>query len=171
MKKIAAILFTCTLMIMSSFALHAQSSGADLDQVELMKQMLGTWETEMGVDTILVWETIPFGIGFEFIWTWKANGNPYNTAKGFTGFTWKKGKINTYTLYENGMISRDLGKFVSEKKLTMERFNADHSNVYYKYEINFPEPDKIIATGISKGKSGTWDDAETKEFIWIRVKD
>lgn len=171
MKKKAAILFTCALMIFSSFALHAQSSGADLDQVELAKQLLGNWEIELGEDTILMVEASPFGKGIEVIWTWEANGIPFNKAKQIIGFTQKYRKVNMFTLYKNGMISRDLGGFVSESKLVMERFSANHSNLYYKYELNFSEPDKMIAKGISKGKSGTWDDAEEKEFIWIRVKD
>lgn len=76
-----------------------------------------------------------------------------------------------YMLYDNGMISRGLGKFVSEKKLAMESFNAKHTNSRFKWEMDFCTPDKVIAKSISKGDSETWDDAVVEEFTWIRVKE
>ena len=122
------------------------------------------------LDTTLVWEITPFGNGYETIATWTAKGKPYYNAKGISGYTGKNRLVNMYMLYDNGMISRDLGEFVSEKNLVMERSNAKHTNSYFKWEMNFLSPDKIIAKARSKGKSDTWDDAVDTEFTYNRVK-
>ena len=170
MKKISALFIAGLITLCFSMGINAQSSEKELDQAELMKQLLGTWKVELGVDTTLTWEIIPFGKGYEFTSTWKAKGKSYATAKAISGFTWENQQVNMYWLMENGMISRDLGEFVSEKKLVMERFNAKHTNIMFKWEMDFLTPDKNIVKSISKGNSDTWDDPVVTEFTWIREK-
>ena len=50
MKKIMTLCISGFIALGFSMSLNAQSSEQDLDQVELMKQLIGTWEVESGVD-------------------------------------------------------------------------------------------------------------------------
>jgi hypothetical protein len=68
MKKIIFPMLALSLIVLcSSISLNAQSSEQELDQVELMKQFIGTWVAETGKDSTVVWEAIPMGKGYEHI--------------------------------------------------------------------------------------------------------
>ena len=157
MKQFGTLLISGIFAICFSLSAAAQSSGMDLDQVELLKQLAGSWEAEIGEDTTLTWEAIPFGKGYELIIQWKAKGEPYLSAKGIMGFVAGKQKGVMSILYPGGGIERAIGEFVSENQLVMEGFNFDHSKILAKYEINIPTPDTWNAEVKVKGSEGTWD--------------
>ena len=169
MKKIIATLMSGLMFLCLSMGSHAQSSEQELDQGELMKQFIGVWKLDLGNDTIVLWELIPFHEGYESIFTWKTKGEAFATSKGILGFTWQKKLVNQYILWQNGMIARDLGKFVSENKLVMERFNAEHNHTFSKWELEFVTPDKFLVKMKSKGVAQTWDNATEFEWTYIRV--
>ena len=60
--------FLTTLMFVSllicSSGMRAQTAKSDLDQAKLMQQWLGTWETNLGKDTVEVWECKQYGKSF-----------------------------------------------------------------------------------------------------------
>jgi len=171
MKKIIFSIFALSLIALCcSMNLHAQSSETDLDQAELMKQFVGKWITEIGEDSTVIWEIIPFAKGYETNLNWQAKGETYSSRTGIMGFTGEYRKVNWYILYSNGMIGRYLGEFVSDNKLIFKRFNFDHTNVFTSYEIDFITPDKYKVIAKSKGIKETWDDAEVTEYIYTRAK-
>ena len=151
--------------------LQAQSPQQDLDQVELMKQFIGKWIAETGKDTTQIWEAIPFEKGYEVNVSWQAKGETFATGKGIMGFTWEERTVNWYHLWPSGHISRDMGKFISNKKMTLERFTADHKGITASMEANFITPDKFKIIFTSRvWKEDTWVDDEVTEFIYNRVK-
>jgi len=171
MKKIIFPMLVLPLIALCfSLNLHAQSSEQDLDQVELMKQLVGTWTAQTGVDSTALWEVIPSGNGYEHKFTRQAKGETYLTANGIIGFAQERQTLNMYMLWPNGNILRSVGKFVSDKKSIMERFNVDHSHAYASDEITFITPDKIKYIFKYRGNSETWDDAVVTEWIYTRVK-
>jgi hypothetical protein len=171
MKKIIfSILALSLIALCFSGNLNAQSSQQDLDQVESTKQFIGKWIAEMGEDTTMVWEVHPSGNGYEHKLTWQAKGETYFTAKGIIGFAQQRQTVNMYLLWPEGTILRGLGKFVSDKKFIMERFNVDHSHVYASDEMNFITPDKVKYIYKWRGDSETWDDAVVTEATYIRLK-
>ena len=170
MKKSITIFLCLSLVFSVSLTISAQSSGMDLDQVELMKQFSGTWKTEIGEDTTFIWEIIPFGKGYEAIGNYKAKGEIYSTKKSIFGFANKMKKVNMFHLYQGGDITRALGEFVSENKIVMEFLNFDHSMILAKWESSFSTPDKFKITYNWKGGAETWVDTNVTEFNFIRVK-
>ena len=149
--------------------LHAQSSETDLDQAELTKQFIGTWTVKIGGDTTVVWEIIPHNKGYEFNYSWQADGKTYLTAKGIMGFTSDQ-TVNMLTLWPNGWIARNFGNFVSDNKITFERYDSHHSHVWALMEIIFQTPDKFKVISKDRGDKETWDDAEVNEWTYTRVK-
>ena len=153
-----------------SMTLNAQSSDKDLDQVELMKQFVGTWVAEMAEDSTVVWEIIPLGKGYEQNLYWKAKGETYRKDKGLVGFT-SDGNIGMYFLWSpRGNLSRDYGKFDSDNKATFERYNIKHTHVNSIFDYDLIAPDKLKMIWKSRGTKESWDDAEVTEWIWTRVK-
>lgn len=157
MKKISALFFAGFITLFFSVNLQAQSNENSLDQVELLKQFIGTWEAEIAEDTSITWETIPLGKGFEATFTWKAKGEAYLTARGICGFAKRYQKVNMFILYPGGSIQRSLGEFVSETKMHMDTYNYDHSKVWTKFEIDFPTPDSWNAIVKKESSTGTWE--------------
>jgi len=45
--------------------LQAQTTQTKLNQIELMKQFIGSWKIDLGKDTTGFWECKPFGTGLE----------------------------------------------------------------------------------------------------------
>ena len=170
MKKSITIFLCLSLVFSVSLTISAQSTGMDLDQVELMKQFSGTWKTEGGEDTTFIWEIIPFGKGYEAIGNWKAKGETYSTIKSVFGFANEMKKVNMFHLDQGGDITRALGEFVSEIKIVMEFLNFDHSRILAKWESSFSTPDIFKITYNWKGGAETWVDANVTEYNFIRVK-
>ena len=171
MKKIIFSIFALSLIALCcSMNLHAQSSEKDLDQAELMKQFIGTWTAETGEDSTYIWEVIPHNKGYEHNSYWQAKGETYRTAKGLFGFTWENRTVNNSVLWSDGILTRDMGKFVSDKKMMWERFNAKHNHIIGSFEINFITPDKWNMIFKWRGMKETWDDAEVTEWNYTRLK-
>ena len=153
-----------------SINLNAQSSETDLDQVELMKQFIGTWKWEWREDSTIIWEIIPSNVGYESNISWQAHGETFLTSQGIMGFAQNKQLVNWYFLLQEGGIYRDVGKFLSDKKLTGERFTVDHKHVTASFEIYFQTPDKFKWIHKFRGMKETWDDAVVREITYTRVK-
>ena len=173
MQKIIFSLLSFSLISLClSDNLHAQHSGQDLDQVELMKQFIGTWKYEDGSDTTEFWEALPLNKGYETKWSWQIKGETTITAKGIIGFTPEYRNVTWCSLWENGMTSRDFGKFVTDKKLVMDRYDINLDNVTASYELTFITPDKI--NFIFKRRvliEETWQDGKVTEQILYRIKE
>ena len=168
---IFSILTLSFFVLCLSVNLYAQSSETDLDQVELVKQLVGKWTAETGEDTTVIWEVTPFAKGYEGIGHWQAKGETYSTFKAIIGFAKQYELVNMFYLWPNGTLSRDLGKFVSDKKMILERFNADHSHVMTSIEINLITKDKHIWILKQRGMKESWDDANVWEIIFTRIQE
>ena len=170
MKPFGALLISSIIAFGFSLSATAQSSGADLDQVELMKQFAGTWETESSEDTTFTWEILPFGNGYEAVGDWKAKGETYSTLKSLFGFAKNKKIVSMFHQYQGGGTQIALGEFVSENKIETEFFNYDHSVTLGKWVAVFPSPDEFIITYTWKGRSETWVDATVNKYNFTKVK-
>jgi hypothetical protein len=63
MKKSFLILIIAGFLLIGLSEIQAQTTQPKLNQVELMKQFIGTWECELSKDTILTIEFSPLGSG------------------------------------------------------------------------------------------------------------
>jgi hypothetical protein len=150
--------------------LNAQSSENDLDQVELIKQIEGTWIWEIGEDSTATVKFIPFEEGYEIVANFQARGETYSRGKGIVGFSGEDQIIVMYWLWSNGRLIGDFGKFVTGTQINWERYTADHKHVLCKYETKFINPDKFVNTWRCRGMKDTWDGVEPVEQVLTRVK-
>ena len=77
MKPILSVTLLIVYLLLCSNGIQAQTTDSKLDQVELMKQFIGSWQTEMGKDTIFIMVGKTFGKGLEFYWKTETIGSIY----------------------------------------------------------------------------------------------
>ena len=165
MRKSISILLSFLLLSCLFTNLYSQSAEEELDQLELMKQLIGNWAAEAGKDSTWLWEITPSNKGYVHAFYLNVKGKTVETMPGIVGFGSEYRTTNMFILYPDGFISRDIGGFVSDDKCIMERFYPqDEKTSLGTWECTFLTPDKFTAIWIVKG-------VKINEFIYIRVKE
>jgi len=170
MKKTSRLFMAGLITLCFSLSTAAQSSQQDLDQVELMKKLAGTWIAETGKDSITIWEVVAFEKGYITTTHYKAKGQTYSTVKGIMGFNGNYRHLVLCQVWSNGYIGVDVGGFVSDTKLAMERYTPASKHVTMSYEADFITPNKFKAIIKWRGMKDTWDDAKVFEEIYNRTE-
>jgi hypothetical protein len=142
---IFVFLLTC------STGIRAQTSKSILDQFKLMQQLLGTWQRDIGKDTIEVWETQQYGKSFitnvSLIIKGKKSPNYINNYC----IDSKEGNIKGFLLTVNGDYSTWIGLFNTEKKCSVDMVqNFKPETVSENYEFLYETTTNMTATGFNK---------------------
>ena len=113
MKKSISFFLSLSLFLSISLNLSAQSSEKNLDQVELVKQFLGTWVAEVGEDSVMHMKGVQLGEGLYFQGEWKTAGETYYAAHAVVGFTKDKETIVLSKLLR-AIEANDYDSFVAD---------------------------------------------------------
>ena len=157
MKNLISICFCLALAFSLSLNTSAQSTEKKLDQAELMKQWIGTWEMEIGGDSVMVMKVTPHNNGIFFIQEEKVNGNVYNSWKGSTGLSADKNMIMGSALTSNGILFIDIGKFVEEDKFISDRYVGNTTHAASQVMIKFSN-ESLTARFKWRGEGMNWPD-------------
>ena len=172
MKRILNIMLS--LLILFSFSLHvsSQSDQKDLDQVKLLQQYAGTWESITGKDSILLAKMIPMGTGFIMNLEWKDQGKTFYRSEGLLGLFNENSMIVMHAMWQNGSMATEIGRFVSETKLMTERFlEGQPHHAVLLAETEFINPDTFTSTYYVRGKNITWEPQQELKWTFTRVKE
>jgi hypothetical protein len=154
---LALVIFLC------SGGMQAQTSNTPLNQVELMKQFLGTWKGELGKDTIIIGENISFGNGLVCTSQIIAKGKILDSVKQLIGYDKKTDKFIIAELKESSpAIELCSTWFTSANTGEIIIFNPE--NVSLKFEFEFKTSDLIVQTALL-------DNLMVKQITLKRVKD
>lgn len=94
MKKIYTLTVIVLLFVLCIQRLQAQTKPSGLNQVELMKQFIGTWENTTNKDTVYTAEFKPYGNGgLEFRLRSVAQGKDWLEMKQLWGYDKKSDKV------------------------------------------------------------------------------
>jgi hypothetical protein len=94
MKKSFIVTLFVLFVVVCTNGLKAQTGPADLNQVELMKQFVGTWENKSIKDTVYTAEFKPYGsAGLEFNLKSITKGKQWMEMKQLWGYDKKSDKI------------------------------------------------------------------------------
>jgi len=170
MKQIISLLLTVLITLLFFAKLQAQTIHQNLDQVELMKKLTGSWRIETGKDSTEIFKVVPFQKGYEQYLQYQTKGKTYATDKGIIGFSSDYQTVLLDFLSPNGILRRYSGKFISEQKIVFERYNETHSTILAIVELSFQTPDTIKEIFKLKGDKDSWDEAEVWERILTRIK-
>jgi len=100
------------ILFSTSLCVSSQSDQQDLDQVKLLQQYEGTWESITGEDSILLMKTIPMGNGFIMNLEWKAQGKTFYSSVGLLGLFNENSMIVMHAMWQNGFMATEIGRFV-----------------------------------------------------------
>ncbi|HEY5123630.1 MAG TPA: hypothetical protein VIK14_07835 [Ignavibacteria bacterium] len=127
----------------------------ELNQVELMKQFTGTWQGEMGKDTIAIVDYALLGTAIEFNAKIVTKGKIISTEKGLWGYDEIIDKIINagiwnyspdITLYAIWFTSKNIGEGVPFKDI------SNPENAASKTKVEFKSPDTFIETELKNNK-------------------
>jgi hypothetical protein len=155
MKKSRIIIFVVLFFLSISYKLQAQSPQIKLNQVELMKQFIGTWTGEVGKDTIVLGDNFQFGYGLECKTQIQTNGKVLDAARQLFGYDKKSDKFIIAELIKSSPVIEVLAMwFTSEKSGEMVRYQdiSDPESAVLKWKFEFKSPDIIVQAALVDGK-------------------
>jgi predicted alpha/beta superfamily hydrolase len=144
------------------YGTQSQVIPAQLNQTELIKQFTGTWKCELGKDTILTSENMPFGGGFVSNSRTTANGKILNSVKQLYGYDKKSDKFIIAELIETSPFIEMCNAWFTSKT-SGELVITNPENAPLKFKFEFKSPDIIVQSAIMGTKV-------VKEITLKRVK-
>lgn len=142
--------------------LQAQETPIKLDQVELLKQFIGSWTCDYEGGASLVIKNTPFGNGMISNSKVVNNEETIETIIQLYGYDKEKDIINVAELIKSTSDLEIINlKFISETSGEMIVTNTE--NAKYKWRFEFKTPDLILQQAIL-------DDEVVKEVILSREK-
>jgi hypothetical protein len=127
----------------------------EFNQVELMKQMVGTWKLESAKDTTIYFDFKPYGTGLEGTLKWMNKGKMVTEAKQLWGYDSKIDKFTISMIVKGTDMEILVFWYTSKSKFEVMPY-SDISNpeeASWKYEGEFKSPDVYIETLIVNKKA------------------
>jgi hypothetical protein len=152
-------------LLIYSIRMHAQTAKSNLDQLKLSLQGLGTWEANVGKDTVQVRENQQYGKAFTVNVYYKIKGTKSPLYMASFCFDSKDGKFKGFTLYANGEYFTWIGFWTTEKKFSLDLVqNFKPETVLRKVELVYETPAKMTWSNFKP------DGTKTGEFKYNKVK-
>jgi len=155
MKKLILAALIALLLIINSFGIQAQNQKPKLNQIELMKQWIGSWKNESGKDSTSIYDFKPFNKAYEVYYEVNVKGIKASTAKKLIGYDKKN------DAYTEAIILDDNPELI----FTSIRFKSAHTceiigsedlvnpkNAREVRRIEFKSPGSLIWTHLLNNK-------------------
>jgi hypothetical protein len=137
----------------------------ELNQVELMKQNVGSWKCDVAKDTTGFYVTKPYGTGLECYYKYVTKGKTVKEGKDLWGYDKRIDKYLWAEVTKGSDIEIRAIWFITNNKYEIIQY-SDISNpekASWKIEGEFKSPNLIVETIIINNKPVRTD-------TWIRVK-
>lgn len=148
MKKIYTITTIAVFLLLCSAGILAQTAQTGLNQVELMKQFIGTWENATNKDTVYTAEFKPYGNGgLEFTLRIVVQGKQLNEMKQLWGYDKKNDKVVVAGLMkDNPNIILQATWFTAKDRCEQVplEFASNPDKAVYKVEFQIKSPDLVV---------------------------
>jgi hypothetical protein len=165
MKKLYFLLTVAVLLLLSTNVMKSQTTQTKLNQTELMKQFLGTWQRNISKDTVEVWECKQYGKSFEMSVYLLIKDKKVPIRLDNLTLSSEIDKFKGFQIYYDGKYSTYIGSFVSDKKINVD-FVQDFNKeiVFFKYEFVIETTKNVTMTGFTK------DGVKTDESKYVKIK-
>jgi hypothetical protein len=154
MKKSLLILVIAGFLAIGLSEVQAQTTQTKLNQVELLKQFLGSWKWDAGKDTTGYYDAKSYGTGLEGNLRFVTNGKTYTEGKQLMGYDKSSDKLIQSQMLKGRNIGCYAYYFITNKKYEIIPY-SDISNpekAPWKCEGEFTSPDTYVETTIVKNK-------------------
>jgi hypothetical protein len=148
MKTLSLTSMIVVFLLFCTNETQAQTTQTKLNQVELMKQFLGTWKSEMVQDTIWTGEGKSFGSGIELNFKGESKGKIVSEMKSLMGYDKKNDKLIEVDLMKGSDIMVYAFWFNMKNRciLIPYEYIANPEKATLKWDIEFKSPDMFIQT-------------------------
>ena len=163
MKTFCKTILIVGFVMIGTFGLHAQSADNKLDQVDLMKKVVGRWQCELGKDTVLISDNVAFGTGLICSSQIIANGEIHHSVKQLYGYDKKIDKFIIAELIESSPVIEVCNSWFTSQN-TGEIVVTNPENAPFRFKFEFKNADLIVQTAIQ-------NDKVVQEISLIRIKD
>lgn len=163
MKSTLYTIIIVLLLLINMNRLQAQKIETNLDQVELMKKFIGTWEGKFGENSLFVCENKQFAnglISFSHITT---NGETVESVAQLYGYDSRIDKFIIAELKESSSVIEICSTWFTSTN-TGKIIITNPDNAPYQFTFEFKSPDIIEQTAIQ-------DNNVVNSIILERVKD
>ena len=154
MKTFCLATLIVVFLLISKNATQAQTMQPKLNQVELMKQFIGSWKVDMGKDTVLFWDAKSFGTGLECYYKTVTKEKTLMEAKQLFGYDKKTDKYIAANFVKGMDMEIWALWFTSNNKYVITYYsdisNPDKSS--FKMDGEFKSPNVYTETYIMNGK-------------------
>jgi hypothetical protein len=151
MKTFSTTLLIVLFLLINTNRMQAQTTQTKLNQIELMKQFIGTWKSEFGEGTIFTCENRPFGNGMICNSQIVIKGKIIDSVTQLFGYDNKTDKFIIAELKESSPVIELCSTWFSSKN-TGEIVVTNPDNAPYTFKFEFKTSDLIIQTAITDGK-------------------
>jgi len=153
MKPFCSTTMIAVFLLLFSNEISAQTLQPKLNQMELMKQLLGTWQRTTDEGTVEILETKLFGEAVIITFTNEIKGEKFPVFMELSGFDDRDGKIKGFLVFPNGKYVTWIGQFITEKTIrgnVVDNFNLEV--ILWIHEYVILNPKEIMSIGYdSKG--------------------
>ena len=147
-----AIMISLFLLFFTN-GIQAQRIQSKLNQMELMKQLVGTWQRTTDEGTVQILETKLFGEAVIETFTYEVKGEKSPVFMELSGFDDRDDKIKGIIVFPNGKYVTWIGQFITEKTIrgnVVDNFNPEV--ILWIHEYVILNPKEIMSIGYdSKG--------------------
>jgi hypothetical protein len=165
MKTFCLITMIVVFLLISSNSSQAQTTQPKLNQVELMKQDIGSWKCDFGKDTTAYWIVKSFGTGYEGDIKFVTKGNVIKEIKYLMGYDKNIDKFISAQLTKGEDIELNAACFITKNQGVVMQYKdiSNPEQASWKVETVHKSSDMHVDTYIVNGKKvGTQ--------TWIRIK-
>ncbi len=155
MKKSLLILMITGFLVIGLSEIQAQTTQPKLNQVELMKQYLGTWKCDTGKDTALIAEFTAFGTCIEENGKSITKGKTLDVDKELWGYDKINDKIIWVQVWNSSLNINLNAQWFTSKNIIEGVPLKDISNpekAAFKTKVEFQSSDVFLVTNTQNGK-------------------
>lgn len=149
MKTLFLTAMTVVFLLCLTIGIQAQTTQTKLDQVELMKQFIGTWKTEMGKDTTIITDITSFGTIIEENYKIAAEDKILDSGKQLWGYDKENDKLITAQVSissPNIYIMTFWWTSRSTFEGVLFQNTSKPENASLRWKIEFKSPDLFVMT-------------------------
>ena len=147
MKTFCLISIVAVFLLLYTNGLQAQTTHTKLDQVELLKQFLGTWKYELAKDTTIISEFTPFGTAIEDNYQIVTKGKILDSGNELLGYDKNSDRIITARLSKSSPDIEIMSWCWTSKNIFEGvRFQdiTNPQNATFIMKIEFKSPDLFV---------------------------
>ena len=163
--KTLKVYIIAALLIFFIKGTYAQIQQPNLNQIELLKQFIGTWKVDIAEDTTCFWDVRLFGSGLEGNIKYVTNGKTINEGKQLLGYDKSADKFIDAELIKGKEINIFALWFISKNKCVIHLYRdiSNPEGATFKEELEFKTPDLFLETIKIKNKPD-------KTYAFTRIK-